>query len=108
MNIASFLVLFASFCVITCSDLKKSRLSSPFISELPFNREVTLSDAEQYFYKNIFRYLDEKFKGVDSKLVTVGAMNKSIETLHAGISNLQASCLEAHQSAPVAKSLQGR
>jgi hypothetical protein len=65
------------------------------LPELLFNREVTLSDAEQYFYKNIFTYLDTKFKLIDNKLVSLSQLNKTIDSLRADVTTAHTECLQS-------------
>lgn len=56
--------------------------------DMLYNREVTLSDAEVYFYKNIFKYLEDKFKVVDSKLASLNSLNKTVEALRLDVSHI--------------------
>jgi hypothetical protein len=77
------------------------------LPELLFNREVTLSDAEQYFYKNIFTYLDTKFKLLDGRITGLNHLNKSIDQLKSEILGAHAECVQSLKGqTEIARSLQ--
>jgi hypothetical protein len=105
----------ALFCVVSmvqCDTIEQRsvdgrKVGMGALPDLLFNREVTLSDAEQYFYKNIFTYLDTKFKVIDSKLLNLNQLNKTIDSLRSDVTSAHAECVQSLKgSGEVAHNLQ--